>query len=181
MRTASLEVGDVEAAPTMHAPRSSRNARSRPWSTVCDGQRRAAEPDDRFHWLAWGITPDAGGLVDGEAAPLEGRNDFRTLDYRGPCPPRWSGPSGARSSRSRNSSGPTNADPGGPRPSHSGNLVEGTVRERGHLAAGRPVQGCCRPRSRSVAVTSARQRLPPGSGRSAWRLPRRAGRPSVPR
>lgn len=49
-------------------------------------------PSGRFiHWLAWGITPDAGGLADGEFAPLEGRNDFGTVGYRGPCPPRGHG------------------------------------------------------------------------------------------
>jgi Raf kinase inhibitor-like YbhB/YbcL family protein len=49
-------------------------------------------PGGRFiHWLAWGITPAAGGLVDGEPAPLEGRNDFGTVGYRGPCPPRGHG------------------------------------------------------------------------------------------
>jgi hypothetical protein len=50
-------------------------------------------PGGRFvHWLAWGIGPDAGGLAEGEAAPLEGRNDFGTVGYRGPCPPRGRGP-----------------------------------------------------------------------------------------
>jgi Raf kinase inhibitor-like YbhB/YbcL family protein len=49
-------------------------------------------PGGRFiHWLAWGITPDTGGLGEGEAAPLEGRNDFATVGYRGPCPPRGHG------------------------------------------------------------------------------------------
>jgi Raf kinase inhibitor-like YbhB/YbcL family protein len=49
-------------------------------------------PSGRFiHWLAWGITPDAGALADGKAAPLEGRNDFGTVGYRGPCPPRGHG------------------------------------------------------------------------------------------
>jgi Raf kinase inhibitor-like YbhB/YbcL family protein len=40
------------------------------------------------HWLAWGIAPDTGGLAEGEAAPLEGANDFGSVGYRGPCPPR---------------------------------------------------------------------------------------------
>ena len=44
------------------------------------------------HWLAWGINPDDGGLGEGERARREGRNDFRTIGYRGPCPPRGHGP-----------------------------------------------------------------------------------------
>ena len=45
-------------------------------------------PGGRFiHWLAWDMTPDITGLGEGEAAPLEGRNDFGTVGYRGPCPP----------------------------------------------------------------------------------------------
>jgi Raf kinase inhibitor-like YbhB/YbcL family protein len=49
-------------------------------------------PGGRFiHWLAWGIPPDAGGLAEGQAAPLEGRNDFGSVGYRGPCPPRGGG------------------------------------------------------------------------------------------
>ncbi len=69
------------------------------WSPPPAGTRSLAlilddpdAPGGRFiHWLAWGITPQAGGLADGEAAPLEGRNDFRTVGYRGPCPPRGHG------------------------------------------------------------------------------------------
>jgi Raf kinase inhibitor-like YbhB/YbcL family protein len=50
-------------------------------------------PGGRFvHWLAWGIPQEALGLAEGEAAPLEGRNDFGTVGYRGPCPPRGHGP-----------------------------------------------------------------------------------------
>jgi Raf kinase inhibitor-like YbhB/YbcL family protein len=49
-------------------------------------------PGGRFiHWLAWGITPDSGGLGEGEPAPLEGRNGFGSVGYRGPCPPRGHG------------------------------------------------------------------------------------------
>jgi len=43
------------------------------------------------HWLAWGINPDDGGLAEGERARCEGRNDFREIGYRGPCPPRGHG------------------------------------------------------------------------------------------
>jgi len=69
------------------------------WSAPPAGTRSLAlllddpdAPSGRFvHWLAWGIDPQAGRLGDGEAAPLEGRNDFRTVGYRGPCPPRGHG------------------------------------------------------------------------------------------
>jgi Raf kinase inhibitor-like YbhB/YbcL family protein len=39
------------------------------------------------HWVAWGLDPGTGGLGEGEEAPGEGRNDFGTVGYRGPCPP----------------------------------------------------------------------------------------------
>src|SRR4029450_444386 len=39
-----------------------------------------------------GLDPGTGGLGEGEAAPGEGRNDFGTAGYRGPCPPPGHGP-----------------------------------------------------------------------------------------
>ena len=39
------------------------------------------------HWVAWNIDPLAGGLGEGEPAPAEGRNDFGTAGWSGPCPP----------------------------------------------------------------------------------------------
>jgi Raf kinase inhibitor-like YbhB/YbcL family protein len=44
------------------------------------------------HWLAWNIDPLAGGLGEGESAPAEGRNDFGTAGWSGPCPPPGDGP-----------------------------------------------------------------------------------------
>jgi Raf kinase inhibitor-like YbhB/YbcL family protein len=44
------------------------------------------------HWVAWGLDGGTGGLGEGEAAPGVGRNDFGTVGYRGPCPPRGRGP-----------------------------------------------------------------------------------------
>ena len=44
------------------------------------------------HWVAWGIAAEAGGLAEGETPPGEGRNDFGTVGYRGPCPPPGHGP-----------------------------------------------------------------------------------------
>jgi Raf kinase inhibitor-like YbhB/YbcL family protein len=69
------------------------------WSAPPAGTRSLAlvlddpdAPGGRFvHWLAWGIAPEAAGLAEGEAAPQEGRNDFGTVGYRGPCPPRGHG------------------------------------------------------------------------------------------
>jgi Raf kinase inhibitor-like YbhB/YbcL family protein len=44
------------------------------------------------HWVAWGLDRGAGGLGEGEAVSGEGRNDFGTVGYRGPCPPPGHGP-----------------------------------------------------------------------------------------
>jgi hypothetical protein len=65
------------------------------WANVPDGTRSLAlivdDPDAPSgvftHWIAWGLDPGSGGLGEGEAAPSEGRNDFGTTGYRGPCPP----------------------------------------------------------------------------------------------
>jgi Raf kinase inhibitor-like YbhB/YbcL family protein len=65
------------------------------WSGAPEGTRSLAlimddpdAPGGTFtHWLAWAIEPASGGLEEGEAAPVEGRNDFGTTGHRGPCPP----------------------------------------------------------------------------------------------
>jgi len=65
------------------------------WTNVPEGTRSLAlvvdDPDAPggvfTHWIAWGLDPAAGGLGEGEPAPAEGRNDFGTTGYRGPCPP----------------------------------------------------------------------------------------------
>jgi Raf kinase inhibitor-like YbhB/YbcL family protein len=44
------------------------------------------------HWLGSGLDPASGGLPEGEAAPVEGRNDFGQTGYRGPCSPPGHGP-----------------------------------------------------------------------------------------
>jgi Raf kinase inhibitor-like YbhB/YbcL family protein len=70
------------------------------WSGAPDGTRSLAlivdDPDAPVgtftHWLAWSIAPTSGGLAEGEAAPVEGRNDFGSVGYRGPCPPPGHGP-----------------------------------------------------------------------------------------
>lgn len=70
------------------------------WSGAPDGTRSLAlivdDPDAPVgtftHWLAWAIEPASGGLGEGDAAPVEGRNDFGSVGYRGPCPPPGHGP-----------------------------------------------------------------------------------------
>jgi Raf kinase inhibitor-like YbhB/YbcL family protein len=70
------------------------------WTAPPTGSRSLAlilddpdAPGGRFiHWLAWGIPAGMSGLAEGEAAALEGRNDFGSVGYRGPCPPRGHGP-----------------------------------------------------------------------------------------
>ena len=44
------------------------------------------------HWLAWGIDPSSGGLLEGESASFEGTGGFGESGYRGPCPPPGHGP-----------------------------------------------------------------------------------------
>ena len=40
------------------------------------------------HWIAWNISPDTGTLNEGAVVPVQGKNNFGELRYRGPCPPR---------------------------------------------------------------------------------------------
>jgi Raf kinase inhibitor-like YbhB/YbcL family protein len=70
------------------------------WSGVPEGTASLAlvvddpdAPSGTFtHWLAWGIDPAAGSLAEGQAAPVEGRNDVGSSGWRGPCPPPGHGP-----------------------------------------------------------------------------------------
>jgi Raf kinase inhibitor-like YbhB/YbcL family protein len=65
------------------------------WSDPPPGARALAlvvdDPDAPAgtftHWLAWNLDPRAGGLGEGESAPVQGRNDFGRRGWGGPCPP----------------------------------------------------------------------------------------------
>jgi Raf kinase inhibitor-like YbhB/YbcL family protein len=93
LTSAAFQPGEPIPAAT---PASERT--SRPVSLVVAAGRDALARVDRggplrpvgtfTHWLAWGIHADARGLAEGQALPVEGRNDFGTTGYRGPCPPR---------------------------------------------------------------------------------------------
>jgi len=39
------------------------------------------------HWITWNIAPDTDGIEEGGAVPIQGKNHFNELRYRGPCPP----------------------------------------------------------------------------------------------
>jgi Raf kinase inhibitor-like YbhB/YbcL family protein len=45
------------------------------------------------HWLVWNLSPATEGVDAGEVprGARQGRNDFGTIGYRGPCPPRGHG------------------------------------------------------------------------------------------
>lgn len=64
-----------------------KRSRSRSWSTI---RTRPAEPSPTG--LAGDSNPATSELSEGEAAPTEGRNDFGSNGYRGPCPPPGHGP-----------------------------------------------------------------------------------------
>jgi Raf kinase inhibitor-like YbhB/YbcL family protein len=86
---------NAEAIPERHSCEGEDVSPPLRWGNVPEGTRSMAlvvdDPDAPggifTHWTAWGLDPAAGGLAEGEGAPVEGRNDFGTSGYRGPCPP----------------------------------------------------------------------------------------------
>lgn len=85
---------NTQAIPSRHSCEGEDSPPLR-WTNVPDGTGSLAlvvddqdAPGGVFtHWTAWGLDPTADGLGEGERAPNEGRNDFGTTGYRGPCPP----------------------------------------------------------------------------------------------
>ena len=95
MELASSAFADGQSIPRRHSCEGENLSPPLSWTGVPDGASSLAlilddpdAPGGTFtHWLAWRLEPAAGGLGEGEAAPLEGRNDFGETGYRGPCPP----------------------------------------------------------------------------------------------
>ena len=91
----SSAFGNAEAIPSRHSCEGEDISPPLRWSNVPEGTQSLAlivdDPDAPggvfTHWLAWGLDPAAADLGEGEPAPREGRNDFGTTGYRGPCPP----------------------------------------------------------------------------------------------
>jgi Raf kinase inhibitor-like YbhB/YbcL family protein len=100
MELTSSAFGEGQPIPRRHSCEGEDLSPSLSWSQLPDGATALAlivdDPDAPVgvftHWLGWGLDPAAGGLREGEAAPVEGRNDFGEIGYRGPCPPPGHGP-----------------------------------------------------------------------------------------
>lgn len=39
------------------------------------------------HWIVWNLTPDTHSLDEGATVPMQGKNSYKEMRYRGPCPP----------------------------------------------------------------------------------------------
>jgi Raf kinase inhibitor-like YbhB/YbcL family protein len=96
----STAFGHGQPVPRKHTCEGEDGSPPLAWSGVPDGTASLAlvvddpdAPGGTFaHWRAWGIAPAARGLGEGEAPPFEGRNDFGSVGWRGPCPPPGHGP-----------------------------------------------------------------------------------------
>jgi Raf kinase inhibitor-like YbhB/YbcL family protein len=100
MELASSAFANGQPVPRRHSCEGEDVSPPLSWTDVAEGATSLAlivdDPDAPrgtfTHWLGWGLDPAAGGLGEGEAAPVEGRNDFGDTGYRGPCPPPGHGP-----------------------------------------------------------------------------------------
>jgi Raf kinase inhibitor-like YbhB/YbcL family protein len=100
MKLTSSAFGEGEPIPRRHTCEGEDLSPPLAWTEVPDETAWLAlivdDPDAPrgtfTHWVAWGLDPATGGLREGEAAPVEGRNDFGQSGYRGPCPPPGHGP-----------------------------------------------------------------------------------------
>lgn len=98
MATFALESSSFDngqAIPSRHTCEAEDVSPALRWTDVPEGTRSLAlvvdDPDAPgrvfTHWVAWGLDASADGLGEGQSAPNEGKNDFGTIGYRGPCPP----------------------------------------------------------------------------------------------
>jgi Raf kinase inhibitor-like YbhB/YbcL family protein len=100
MRLTSPAFADGEAMPPDHACTGRDRSPALAWAGLPAATRSLALVVDDPRRPARHVHPPAGlghrrrrgGLTDGERPPREGRNDFGTVGYRGPCPPRGRGP-----------------------------------------------------------------------------------------
>ena len=63
---------------------------TRELALICDDPD-APRPKPWVHWVLYGLPTTLGALKEGEAAGVEGSNDFGKVGYGGPMPPRGHG------------------------------------------------------------------------------------------
>ena len=91
----SSAFGYGDEIPRRHACEGEDVSPALSWSDPPAGTRAFAlvvdDPDAPVgtftHWLGANIDPESAGLAEGASAPVEGRNDFGTGGWSGPCPP----------------------------------------------------------------------------------------------
>jgi len=97
MRLRSPAFADGEPVPARHTCDGEDVSPELRWSDVPEGATSlaltCADPDAPrgtfTHWLVWDLSPATDGIDCGEVpdGARQGRNDFGTVGYAGPCPP----------------------------------------------------------------------------------------------
>lgn len=95
MRISSSAFAEGETIPIAHTCSGGDESPPLEWTAPPSGTHSLAlvldDPDAPgglfTYWLAWGFPATSRGAGPGEPPPYEGRNDFGTVGYRGPCPP----------------------------------------------------------------------------------------------
>ncbi len=94
MNLTSSAFGEGEAIPVQFTCDGKDRSPPLAWSGAPEGTAAFSlvldDPDARgfVHWLLAGLPGDASTLDEGSTAgAAEGRNDFGSIGYRGPCPP----------------------------------------------------------------------------------------------
>jgi Raf kinase inhibitor-like YbhB/YbcL family protein len=100
LRSAAFADGDA-LDPSFTADEDDAVAPPLEWSTPPAGTQELAlivedpdapTPDPFCHWLVWGLAPQRGQLLEGEAPPRVGKNSFGNSEWLLPDPPTGHGP-----------------------------------------------------------------------------------------
>lgn len=100
LRSAAFRDGE-ELDPSFTADEEDAVAPPLEWSAPPAGARELAlivedpdapTPQPFCHWLVWGLAPQRGQLLEGEAPPRQGKNAFGNSEWLLPAPPIGHGP-----------------------------------------------------------------------------------------
>lgn len=100
LRSAAFEDGEA-LDPSFTADEEDAVAPPLEWSAPPNGARELAlvvedpdapTPEPFCHWLVWGLAPQRGKLLEGEAPPRVGKNSFGNSEWLLPDPPTGHGP-----------------------------------------------------------------------------------------